>query len=523
MRSIEVVLIILFSQIAYSQGSLMPPGPPGPTMKTLDQVEPRIDVARLDPSGDARHTIERPGSYYLSENIILTDPSERGIWITCPDVTLDLNGFSITSEAEALCAVLVDAPATNCTIRNGYISNVSTGISSADAQGTMVDNLRMSNVQIGFDSSVSSLVKNCTFENAKEIPDSIGIRTGDNSTVENCIVTGFSTFGIQVLKNCSVSGWTAYKNGTGIAFGGESEISDCKSMGNSGPGIFTEEGSGRVLNCIANENSSTGIFCSAVPLTENHIEIIGCRANGNLSGGILSSNFGTTTIRDCVANHNIGYAISASSSVIENCEASYNQFLSGVISSSGDSVINNCTLLNNESDSSGQSAAISAGDNCVVTSCSVTRTMNTYATPNPLIQGVGVSVGSQSVVKDCTISWNAGSGIRCLGDCTIQDNSVFGAYVQNPTNPGIYMDGGGNRVFDNMAAACGFGLLTKNGSSGNLIYSNTCRYNTTNYSIKSGNHVAPIVVVPTTTTDIAGDSAATSFGTTDPRANLSYY
>lgn len=59
---------------AFAQGSLNPPGPPSPTMKTLDQVEARvpIEATRLTSDNNANFIIDQPGSYYLTGNLEVT-------------------------------------------------------------------------------------------------------------------------------------------------------------------------------------------------------------------------------------------------------------------------------------------------------------------------------------------------------------------------------------------------------------------------------------------------------------------
>lgn len=117
-----VLLMLLSGGLAYvySQGPLTPPGAPAPTMKTLDQIEARTPIST------APFTISTPGSYYVTQS--LTVNGGDGITIAASGVTLDLNGFSLSSTAGSATgtAIRLVRPISNVTISNGNISGGAT-------------------------------------------------------------------------------------------------------------------------------------------------------------------------------------------------------------------------------------------------------------------------------------------------------------------------------------------------------------------------------------------------------------
>ena len=81
------LLLATLAAPAFAQGPLSPPTAPAPQGKTLDQIEPRVDLQRtvnpLPTDTDNTIIISQPGSYYLSAGLGVTK----------------LNGIRVTTSA----------------------------------------------------------------------------------------------------------------------------------------------------------------------------------------------------------------------------------------------------------------------------------------------------------------------------------------------------------------------------------------------------------------------------------------
>ena len=217
-------------------GSLTPPGAPAPAMKSLQEIEPRTIISSVP------FTISAPGSYYLSNN--LTVATGNAITIATNNVTLDLNGFTLSSTAAGAngSGVLINGAGENISIKDGVI------------QGGVTDNGSGSYGGPGFANGVYCPFGNNIFVSKLAVLGclSSGIYLNGNSTlVEDCLVYAVGSRGISA--NIVVGSTASDCDGDGID---ASSVSD--SYGQTpygGIGINAEN----VNNCYGVSGSGTGI------------------------------------------------------------------------------------------------------------------------------------------------------------------------------------------------------------------------------------------------------------------------
>ena len=473
-------LLITSSRPAFAQGSLTPPGAPAPTMKTLDQVEPRKEINAINTPGNASNLfiISSPGSYYLSGNLVGV-AGKSGIQIAAESVTLDLNGFQIIGGGSGI-GITVSGLQRNLTIRNGTVRNWPVaGISAVTGVYSIYEGLRLyknGTGSTGFDSGIllgaGSILRGCTsaYNTGNGFNSSTfsgGGEAGSGVIVENCFALGNGGIGFQFQR---------------------AVLTNCRAYNNTGGGITCLDGGSVLLNCNANANAA-GIGISAGP---------------------------GSTLTNCTAFNNSGsHGIFADAgSTLTNCTARQNTVQYGIHVEARSTVMN-CSASDN-TEAVADSYGIHSPGETTIRGCTVSGNLNTNGTPTS-DSGVGIHAGSGSTVQDCTVTSNRGDGIQVTNDSRVIGNTCDSNGLGD--GAGIHSSSTDNRIEGNTVSDNDRGIQVD--SSGTLVIKNSASGNSSNFEIAANNKVGVIVNAPNSLA-ISGATGGAGVGTSEPWANISF-
>lgn len=317
-----------FATSLHAQGSLNPPpGAPGATMKTLTEVEPRTAINAANTPGTsggngnfgAEYIISNPGSYYLTGNVTAA-ANHHGIWVQADNVTIDLNGFTISGVSSSGDGINLSGHS-QITVRNGIITGCRLGLDNNSGTDCRYENLTVSACrEIGIRSGNRCVIQNCTVRSNS----GHGIWVISDNIIRSCLVWGNGIIGnmtgIEGWDRCVVENCLANENyGSGIKVQENCRITGCTAQKNKSSGIVTGL-TGDVTDCLCHENTVNGITVNEMTTVRR------CHTNKNGNSGISLRDDGCASDNTCHANGYAGIQVNADQCRIERNEAWANQY-----------------------------------------------------------------------------------------------------------------------------------------------------------------------------------------------------
>jgi hypothetical protein len=267
MRNATIGAVLVGTVLLAGAGPLDPPaGGVAPTLKTLQEVEPRIALSATNTPGDAANVfiISQPGSYYLTGNVKPTG-GRHAISVNADNVTIDLCGFALDGSADTTGfreGVNADAVRRNIVVRNGTIKNFrGYGIIGQFHTSCFEDLCFLDSVggQLEIGASSGCIARNIR---VRTTTGETGIQLGANSQVDNCTVEGGGV-GISVasgvVRNCSVLNPGAVGISVNAGHAINCHVEGANSTSSIGNGGITGSTGSCIEGCTVRSCQSAGV------------------------------------------------------------------------------------------------------------------------------------------------------------------------------------------------------------------------------------------------------------------------
>jgi predicted outer membrane repeat protein len=279
--------------------------------------------------------------------------------------------------------------------------------------------------------------------------------------IRNAQVGVYNNQGTVSVSNCVLSGNSSA--GLHNHAGASMTVANSNISNNSGTGA-DNQGTLTVSSCVLSGNSNAGISNSGTVTVSN------CALSGN-SGGM--SSFGTLTANNCIVRGNSGDGIfNGGTLTVSNCDISGNSG-DGIGNHAFSSGTANLTIVNSnvsDNDSIGISNSTDEFGTLTVTIRSTTVSGNSVG--GVVANGGGVIFGGsiQVTITDCAVSGNSfWGGIHATGltnlfvtDSTISGNSANAGFPDGDSGGAIYGAGTvrveNSTISGNSAATSGGGI-----------------------------------------------------------------
>lgn len=266
-------------------------------MKTLEQVEPRIIITNLP------FSITTPGSYYIVQSLPAAS-SNYGITIASSDVKIDLNGFALNGNTQALDAICIPSGQyENISIRNGIIRNWGGfGINATNASDVVVMEMKLFGNGYG------------------------GIYAGPNSYIERCSAYGngflapkvnpplddaIQVYSFSTIKDCKIRA----NGGAGIHSYDHSRVIGCTSVMNTNADGVHLENFCTIKDCTVSQNRNGLSVGNYSRVSENTVGFNGWTTSSGVGINVASYD---VIERNIVCNNKIGISVGGTGSLVIN-------------------------------------------------------------------------------------------------------------------------------------------------------------------------------------------------------------